>query len=76
MNTPASRPCFLSLHRLAKLTGRSRVTLLLRLKDGLLHCDAELDVGAGRRLPLFLPERAEGLKRGGPAAHGEHISKS
>lgn len=75
MNAPESHPCFISLHRMAKLTGRSRVTLLLRLKDGLLQCDAELDVGGGKMLPLFLPERVEGLRRTAPETHGEHIRK-
>ena len=39
MQTTAT-PCYVSLNRLAQLSGRSRVTLLLRLKDSKLPPDA------------------------------------
>ncbi len=55
-------PCYISLNRLACLSGRSRVTLLLRLKDGKLSPDAALDLGNGQVLPLFLPTRGEHLR--------------
>ena len=58
MNASASPPCFISLSRLAKLSSRSRMTLLLRLKDGKLHPDALLDLGNGPPLPLFDPQKA------------------
>jgi len=56
MSTTANTPCYISLNRLAKLTGKSRVTLLLRLKDGKLPPDATLDIGDGKSLPLFRPD--------------------
>ena len=48
-----SLPRFISLNRLAHLCGRSRVTLLLRLKDGDLPPDALLDVGRGQDPPAL-----------------------
>jgi len=66
MHTPAHQPWYLSLNRLAQITGKSRVTLLLRLKDGKLISDAALDIGGGRSLPLFLPEQAEPLRQPQP----------
>lgn len=58
MHTTGTQPRYISLNRLAKLSGRSRVTLLLRVKDGKLLPDAMLDVGDGRSLPLFHPDKA------------------
>jgi hypothetical protein len=58
MNAPASPPSLISLSRLAKLSGRSRMTLLLRLKDRKLYPDALLDLGNGQSLPLFDPQKA------------------
>jgi hypothetical protein len=66
MNAPAQHPCYLSLNRLAQITGKSRVTLLLRVKDGKLIPDAALDIGGGRSLPLFLTEQAEPLRQPQP----------
>jgi hypothetical protein len=66
MRTLAANPCYLSLNRLAQITGRSRVTLLLRVKDGLLIPDAVLDIGGGRCLPLFLSEQAGPLRQPTP----------
>jgi hypothetical protein len=66
MHTPAHQPCYLSLNRLAQITGKSRVTLLLRVKDGKLIPDAALDIGGGRSLPLFLPEQAGPLSQPQP----------
>lgn len=63
MHTPAHQPCYLSLNRLAQITGKSRITLLLRVKDGKLIPDAALDIGGGRSLPLFLPEQAGPLRQ-------------
>jgi hypothetical protein len=63
MTAPEAHPCYISLHRMAKLTGRSRVTLLLRLKDGDLPPDALLDVGGGRTLPLFRADRVAQVER-------------
>lgn len=57
MITAATTPCYVSLNRLAKLTGHSRVTLLLRFKDGKLTADAFLDIGGGKSLPLFRPNQ-------------------
>lgn len=62
MSTAATPACYVSLNHLARLTGRSRVTLLLRLKDGKLLPDAMLDLGNGRLLPLFRPEKAAQLR--------------
>lgn len=63
MNTSTDQPCYVSLNRFARLCGRSRVTLLLRLKDGLLPPDAMLDPGNGKLLPLFFAHRAAQLQR-------------
>ena len=49
---------YISLNRLAQLTGHSRVTLLLRLKDGKLQADATMDIGGGKLLPLFFADKA------------------
>jgi len=57
-----SKPTFVTLHRLGQLSGRSRATLLLRMRDGELVADAVLDVG-GRPLPLFALARIDELKR-------------
>jgi hypothetical protein len=57
MNSPASPPRYISLNRLAKLSGRSRMTLLIRLKDGKLQADAVLDLGKGQDLSLFDPQK-------------------
>ena len=58
MSTLASTRRYISLNRLAQLTGRSRVTLLLRLKDGKLQADAAMDIGGGKLLPLFFADKA------------------
>jgi hypothetical protein len=63
MHTSAHQPCYLSLNRLAQITGKSRVTLLLRVKDGKLIPDAALDIGGGRSLPLFVPEQVGPLRQ-------------
>jgi hypothetical protein len=48
--------------RLGELSGRSRNTLLLRMRDDELLADATLDVG-GTPQPLFLAQRVAELKR-------------
>ena len=58
MSTLATTRCYISLNRLAQLTGHSRVTLLLRLKDGKLQADAAMDIGGGKLLPLFFVDKA------------------
>ena len=58
MSTPTTTRCYISLNRLAQLTGHSRVTLLLRLKDGKLQADAAMDIGGGKLLPLFFADKA------------------
>ena len=58
MSTLATTRHYISLNRLAQLTGHSRVTLLLRLKDGKLQPDAAMDIGGGKLLPLFFADRA------------------
>jgi len=58
MSTLATTRCYVSLNRLAQLTGHSRVTLLLRLKDGKLKADAAMDIGGGKLLPLFFADKA------------------
>jgi hypothetical protein len=63
---PDSKPCYLSLNRLAQITGKSRITLLLRVKDGKLMPDAALDIGGGRSLPLFLTAQAGPLRQPQP----------
>lgn len=67
MNSTTATPCYVSLNRLAQLSGRSRVTLLLRVKDGKLPPDALLDLGNGKSLPQFFPHRAAQLRRGADA---------
>ena len=57
MTSPASLPRFISLSQLAKLSGRSRMTLLIRLKDGKLQADALFELGNGQLLPLFNPQK-------------------
>lgn len=62
MNRPAiEHDCFVSLNRFAQLTGRNRATLLIRVKDGRVVPDAWLEIGPGRRLPLFLAASASSL---------------
>ena len=56
-----TKPIYVSLHRLGQLSGRSRATLLLRMRDGELVADATLDVG-GRPMPLFAAGRIDELK--------------
>ena len=58
MSTLATTRCYISLNRLAQLSGHSRVTLLLRLKDGKLRADAAMDIGGGKLLPLFFADKA------------------
>ena len=58
MSTLATTRCYISLNRLAQLTGHSRVTLLLCLKDGKLQADATMDIGVGKLLPLFFADKA------------------
>jgi hypothetical protein len=62
MTTISTKPTYVSLHRLGELSGRSRATLLLRMRDGELVADATLDVG-GRMQPLFVATRTDELKR-------------
>lgn len=71
MSALGKTPCFISLHRLALLTGHSRVTLLLRIKDGKLLPDATIDVGNGRFQPLFCPDKVA-LLRIAKNARGPH----
>jgi hypothetical protein len=52
MTNEQTKPHYISLHRLCTLSGRSRVTLLLRLQAGELIPDAVLETD-GRELPLF-----------------------
>ena len=61
MMNPSTKPIYVSLHRLGELSGRSRATLLLRMRDGELVADATLDVG-GRPMPLFAAGRIDELK--------------
>ena len=62
MSHPSTQPTFVTLHRLGELSGKSRGTLLLRMRDGELLPDAHLDLG-GRLHPLFVATRASDLKR-------------
>lgn len=62
MSTPSTKPTYVSLHRLGQLSGRTRATLLLRMRDGELVADALLDLG-GRLQPIFAAARVEDLKR-------------
>ena len=61
MSNISTKPSYVSLHRLCQLSGRSRATLLLRMRDGELVADAMLDVG-GRPMPLFAAGRIAELK--------------
>ena len=62
LSTPSTKPIYVSLHRLSALSGRTRTTLLLRMRDNELVADALLDLG-GRLHPLFAATRAADLKR-------------
>lgn len=62
MTKPSTKPIYVSLHRLGELSGRTRTTLLLRMRDNELTADAMLDLG-GRLHPLFAATRAVDLKR-------------
>jgi hypothetical protein len=73
MHTPAHQPCYLSLNRLAQITGKSRITLLLRVKDGKLIPDAALNIGGGRSLPLFLTEQAGPLRQPQPRSRAHPL---
>ena len=53
---------YISLNRLCELSSRSRITLILRMRDGELAPDALLDLG-GKSQPLFLASRVSELKR-------------
>jgi len=44
-----SKPTFVTLHRLGQLSGRSRATLLLRMRDGELVADGPVH-GSGRSI--------------------------
>ena len=56
------KPRYVSLHRLCALSGRSRVTLLLRMRDGELHPDAVIDLG-DREMPIFDEARVSEVRR-------------
>ena len=60
--TQCTKPSYVTLHRLCQLSGRSRVTILLRMRDGEIAADALLDVG-DRALPLFAAHRVDEFKR-------------
>ena len=62
MTTPSTKPTFISLHRLGQLSGKARNTLLLRMRDGELVADGQLDLG-GRLQPIFAAARVADLKR-------------
>jgi len=62
MSHPSTKPTYVTLHRLGELSGKSRGTLLLRMRDGELLPDAHLDLG-GRLHPLFVSTRTSDLKR-------------
>lgn len=59
---PCTKPSYVTLNRLCQLSGRSRVTILLRMRDGEITADAQLDLG-DRALPLFATHRVDELKR-------------
>lgn len=69
LSTSAEPPAYLSLHRLAQITGRNRATVLIRVKDGRLLPDAWLEVAPGRRQPLFLASSAIRPSPRLPSAH-------
>ena len=60
---PRCIPRFVSLNRLCQLSGKNRVTLLLRLRDHELEPDAYLDIGSGRPSELFSIDRVEEVRR-------------
>ena len=62
MSHPSTTPTFVTLHRLGELSGKSRGTLLLRMRDGELLPEAQLDLGGGLH-PLFVSARTSELKR-------------
>ena len=62
MSTPSTKSTYVSLHRLGQLSGRTRATLLLRMRDGELVADVQLDLG-GRLQPIFAAARVADLKR-------------
>ena len=62
MSTPSTKPTYVSLRRLGQLSGKARGTLLLRMRDGELVADAQLDLG-GRLQPLFAAGRVAELTR-------------
>ena len=49
--TKCTKPSYVTLNRLCELSGRSRVTILLRMRDREITADALLDVG-GRELQI------------------------
>ena len=55
-------PRYISLHRLCKISGRSRSTVLIRIMNDELSIDGMLKIG-GREVPIFFPERVAELKR-------------
>ena len=59
---PYSKTSYMTLNRLCQLSGRSRVTILLRMRDGEITADAQLDLG-DRALPLFAAHRVDEFKR-------------
>ncbi len=59
---PCTKPSYVTLNRLCQLSGRSRVTILLRMRDGEITADAQLDLG-DRALPLFAAHRVDEFKR-------------
>lgn len=59
---PFHHTTYVSLHRLALLSGNARGTLLLRMRDGELMPDALLDLG-GKPQPLFVAQRVAEFKR-------------
>jgi len=70
MHRPATEyDCFVSLNRFAQLTGRNRATLLILVNDGGLVPDAWLEIGSGRRLPLFLASSAPPLRQRPTRSH-------
>lgn len=62
MSHDPTKPAYVTLHRLGELSGRSRNTLLLRMRDGQLVADATLDLG-GKPQPIFVAQRVAELKR-------------
>jgi hypothetical protein len=64
MNAPhhCTKSSYVTLNRLCQLSGRSRVTILLRMRDGEITADAQLDLG-DRALPLFSADRVDEFKR-------------